>query len=178
MTHIAYLSDTWRWLGEHTGYDLLPQYVGRLDEAVNVTSAPPRLMSRINWLLDSQRIHDRRNWGYYPGSEWVFLKQFSARPDCIGHILYFERHREMLQRWSRVPKTVVATLHNHPDSVQLPTFYEDLHRLHSAIVFYQRDKELFEQFAESGKVATAELGPLKRLIVEKTEGNSFFVEER
>jgi|SRR5208282_159325 len=144
MTHIAYLSDTWRWLGEHTGYDLLPQYVGRLDEAVNVTSAPPRLMSRINWLLDSQRIHDRRNWGYYPGSERVFLKQFSARPDCIGHILYFERHREMLQRWSRVPKTVVATLHNRPDSVQLPTFYEDLHRLHSAIVFYQRDKELFE----------------------------------
>jgi glycosyltransferase involved in cell wall biosynthesis len=153
MIDIAYLSDAWRWHGEHSGYDLLPQYVRQLVDAVRVTSAPPRLASRINWMRDSVRFNDRRNWGYYPGSDRIFLKEFAARPGCIGHVLYFERHREMLKRWGRVPKTIVTTLHNRPDPELHPAFYEGLRRMHSAIVLYRRDKDFFEQFVESREVA-------------------------
>ncbi|HEV2175563.1 MAG TPA: glycosyltransferase family 4 protein, partial [Nitrospira sp.] len=59
----------------------------------------------------------------------------------------------MLERWSPVPKTIVATIHSRPEPSSRPDFYDDLRRLNSAIVMYQRDQSFLEQYVKSGKVA-------------------------
>jgi glycosyltransferase involved in cell wall biosynthesis len=147
MTDVAYLSDWWRWLGKRSSYGLLPQYVAQIDRTVRVTDTPARLLNRIVGQLRAPAQRPWRNWGYYPGSEAAFLRELSRRPGCIGHILYFERHHHLLRRWTEAPRTIVATLHHPPvQQKEFPRrFLDDLQRLHSAIVLYSCDLNLFEE---------------------------------
>jgi len=152
LTDIAYLSDWWRWLGEHSSYGLLPQYIAQLG-GVTVTVAKPRLTNRILGQLRAPAQRPWRNWGYRPGSEAAFLRAL-RHPGRIGHILYFERHHQVLARSHGAHEAIVATLHHPPDQHQeFPSrFIDDLRRLRSAIVLYTRDLEWFQRRLGASKV--------------------------
>jgi glycosyltransferase involved in cell wall biosynthesis len=169
VNDIVYLLDWWRWFGKHSSYGLLPQHIERLDHSLKVitteigvknrfgwmtTTSPIKVLSRLLWIM---KTPDRRPWrtsGYYPGSERVFLDELQRRAGCIAHILYFERHHLLLNRWREAPPTMVVTLH-HPPAQQSqfhPSFFEDLRRVHSGIILYQRDLEYFQRFVRSKKL--------------------------
>lgn len=83
-----------------------------------------------------------------------FIEEWSARPGAIGHVLYFEHHHAAFSAWRRAPRKIIATLHHPPAQIERwPRAHEDLRRVRSAIVLYQRDLDFFEHHVGRGRVA-------------------------
>lgn len=155
MIEIAYLSDSWRWLGAHSGYGQLPKYIGQLDGSIRISDTPARLANRIAWQLNAPSQPFWRNLGYRPGSERAFLHELRTRPGCVGHILYFECHHRLLAGCTPPGEAVVATIH-HPPAQQSDwdrSLYRDLQRLHAAIVLYERDVGFFARHVAPKRLA-------------------------
>jgi glycosyltransferase involved in cell wall biosynthesis len=145
---ICILEDKIPWFGRHTGYEALPQFV-----MGSVMQVRPRntLFARVFGKLYSM-------WKRWPArsqaatfSELELLWRWRRQPGAIAHTLYGEEHLRFFTRWNRAPRTWVATIHLPPSQWSEERF-EHLRHVQSAILLYQRDIAVFEQFTGEGRI--------------------------
>lgn len=148
---IHYLSDTWPWLGAHTGYHRLPNYVKSSGVKVNVTDTRfgfvDRCAGKIYCYLNGW--HDRRD-SVYAASEWRYSRKI--KNSGIHHILYYDVHYRLFERWNKAPESIIVTIH-HPPGRDFPEgMRENLKRLSSAIVLTTKDIGFYEKIIGKGRV--------------------------
>lgn len=153
--NIHYLCDHFPWFGEHQSYDQLPIYIKSDKLNIHITNTKygflqkciGKLYSLYNgwwWRRDSVRS----------AAEFRFLLSIMNRKDIISHILFFEFHNYFVEKWRKAPRYIIGTIH-HPPS-QSSRFglrlVENLKRLSSAVIMYQRDIKFFEQYIGQNRV--------------------------
>jgi len=148
---LFYLVDTWPWLGNHTGYHQLPKYVKDINFGINVVATKFGVLQRCLGRAYSvcHGWHDRRD-SVYAAAEMIFTRKI--RPEGIFHVLYYDVHYRMWERWQKAPRNIIATIHHPPGRVYLPGMRENLARLSSVIVLTTRDIELYESEIGKGRV--------------------------
>jgi glycosyltransferase involved in cell wall biosynthesis len=146
---VLYLADTWKWFGQHTGYAQL------VEGFASSGPLPPIFHSATGSTLNGfySRLYafsHQHAWcctGRDQRSESAFVAAWEKNHRAVGHVLYFERHHPLFSRWERAPARLVGTIHHPPDQIEQwhPELRNDLRRLTSAIVLYQRDLDYFER---------------------------------
>lgn len=155
-TDVIYLADTWKWFGQHTGYAQLVDGIISRDQPPAVVQSSTG--STLQGFASRLYAYTHRNaWccaGRDQQSERTFVEEWEKKPGSVGHVLYFERHHPLFQRWKRAPAGLVTTIHHPPDQMAQwhPDLLKDLRRVSSAIVLYQRDLDFFERHIGRGRV--------------------------
>lgn len=153
--NIYYLSDTWPWFGKHQCYRRLVDYV----KAIHQKTKEVRVKyNAIEYLLGKaylfiNRCFWRRD-AIFAAAECEYIKKYlkSIKDKDIYHILFYDTHYPMFNRWQKTPKNVIATIH-HPIGRKYPPFMEEnLRRLSSAIVMYKKGVDYFERYIGKGRV--------------------------
>lgn len=147
-----YLVDRWSWFGRHTGYDQVVSGLARQENVVH--SAESR------WNAVTSRLYAVTHSGAWccagrdRAAEASFVARWNEGRSTMGHVLYFERHHPMFRNWRRAPAELVTTIHHPPEQVRQwhPAVLEDLRRVASAIVLYQRDLDFFERYVGADRV--------------------------
>lgn len=153
---LVYLSDQWKWFGQHTGYSLVTRPEGAEGRAPGVIRCSNRgLLAGMESRLYA--MAHRGAWccaGRDSAAERAFLAKWRGSPRSIGHVLFFERHHPIFHFFDRAPARLIATIHHPPAQMDQwhPEVKDDLRRLSSAIVLYQRDLEFFERHVGPGRV--------------------------
>lgn len=137
--------------GKHSGYEQLPSYVQALCPGTKTVIPQNSLTNRIIGKLYSLY----RGW---PGrnqpdaaAELALSMAWRTTTQSVAHILYAEYHLMYLEGWTKCPSNLIATIHEPPSRWQ-PSQIEQLRRLSSAIVLYQRDIQFFENLIGKGNV--------------------------
>jgi len=152
---IRYLSDNWPWFGEHQSYGRLVHYVSEKAHSVKSVKTKYDVWSRLCGKVYSL-FHgewDRKDSIFANAErEYLSLMRKGERQGVVHHILYFDTHYLMFNRWKRAAPNIVATVH-HPVGRNFPEKMEvSLKYLSSAIVFCQEAVPYFEKYIGKGKV--------------------------
>jgi glycosyltransferase involved in cell wall biosynthesis len=146
------LADRIPWFGQHTGYGLLPRYLGA--DTRTVQSRTTLNQIRLGRLYRTLRRRPWRDDFVYAAAELRFALSSLAHPADVHHVLYGEGHHYYFERWRKAPANVVATLHHPPQqwAQQHPSFLDNMRRIGSAIVLYRCDLDAFEAHVGRGRV--------------------------
>lgn len=128
--------------GKHSGYEQLPTYVqGNVPcrTLVPRNSIADRIIGKLYSLY---RRWPNRN---QPdaAAELKMTLSLNTLTQAVAHILYAEYHLLYLDKWSKAPPNIIATIHEPPSRWQKYQL-DQLRRLSTAIVLYQRDKSFFQ----------------------------------
>ena len=147
MSHLI-LRDRIAWFGSHTGYEQLTRFNTNGHDCV----ISPRKGQLARYLGSAYgRFHGRVGRGATDLSELEFRLRRARQRPAASHILYLEQHLSLLQSWRKAPKDVIGTIHL-PPSVWKPEQCEQLSRLSSALLLYQRDIPFFEKYVGKGRI--------------------------
>lgn len=151
---VYYLADKIPWFGQHTGYDLLAEYIQKLNPATKSICLPHNIILRgLGKLYSSYKGWPSRN-SISALSELVFHNCLKNGQDEIQHILYFKHHLFYMDKWkdfSKSPQNIIGTIH-HPPAQWSEEDLRVLKKLPSAIVLYSKDIGFFEQFIGKNRV--------------------------
>ncbi|UCG34854.1 MAG: glycosyltransferase family 4 protein [Candidatus Omnitrophota bacterium] len=149
---VYFLSDHFPWFGEHQCYDRLPFFIQKSGSEIHIVDTQDRFSQRLigkfysiaqgwQWRKDSIRA----------ASELRFSRLFKEK-NSIYHILFFDLHYYLLQKWEKAPTNIIGTIH-HPIGRKFPPLMEEnLKRLSSAIVLYQDGVEFFEKYIGRNRI--------------------------
>lgn len=157
--HISYLSDKWPWLGEHSSYGQLPFYIRKL---------MPDLMPDIEIVTIKYNFFQRcigkaysifHGWWWrrdsiFAAGELRFLPFLSKlkKKDNLCHVLYFDNHHYLWERWKKSPKNIIGTIHWPTPRRIPPRMLENLKRLSSAIILSKCNLEFYESLIGQNRV--------------------------
>lgn len=149
------LVDRIPWFGRHSGYEQLVRHL----PPAGVDLACTHSRTTLNQIRLGRAYAALRRWGadtnpVYAAAELRFALNRTVYPRRVRHVLYGEMHHRFFERWTKVPAAVVATLHHPPQqhAEWPPVLVENLRRLSSVIVLYERDRERFEELIRPGTV--------------------------
>ena len=149
--NIQFLSNNIPWFGNHTGYEQLPLFFQTFHRKIQTISPKNKLLYRcIGKVYSVYRRWPKCN-PYNAAAELQFFLSIRNKPDSIHHILYLENHLLFLDKWAKASGNIMGTIHL-PPSQWNPTMLENLKRLSSAIVLYQRDLNFFENYIGKNRV--------------------------
>ena len=152
---IYYLSDKWSWLGGYSSYGRLPSYIRDAGHEAQNTEIKYGLSQRC--MGRAYSIFHGWPWrrdSVFAAGEFRFLRRLSALNDStsICHVLYFDNHHYLWERWKKSPKNMVCTIHHPPPRDIPPRMLGNLKRVSSAIVLTKRDLEFYESLIGRGNV--------------------------
>jgi len=147
--NLLLLRDGIPWFGRHTGYE---QLSGHLPGTHQVAVVAPRSGQLVRYLgSGSARLRGRMGRGATDFSELEFYVRRGLGRPAASHILYLEQHLELLKFWTKAPKNLFGTIHL-PPSVWRPEQCQQLSRLNSAVVLYQKDISFYEKHTGKNRV--------------------------
>ncbi len=147
--NLLLLRDSIPWFGRHTGYEQLSGYLQTTNQ---ITVVGPRAGILPRYLGSaSARLRGRMGRGATDFSELEFCLRRRLGKPAASHILYLEQHLNLLKFWPKESRNVLGTIHL-PPSVWHPEQCEQLSRLASALVLYQKDIPFYEQHTGKGRV--------------------------
>ncbi|UCH72442.1 MAG: glycosyltransferase family 4 protein [Thermoplasmatales archaeon] len=154
--NIYYLSDSWPWLGDHTGYHQLPYYIKKFNTKTQVIKSKYGLSQRLIGRAYSicKGWWQRRD-SIYAAAEYKFSHLVSKQPreeNSIFHVLYFDVHYFLWEHWRKAPKNVIGTIHHSPGRAFPLRMKENLKHLSSAIVLTSCDIDFYESSIGKGRV--------------------------
>lgn len=148
---INFLSNKIPWFGNHTGYEQLPQFLQNFSTKTQIYLPRARLLERcLGKAYSIYRGWSKRN-SYHAAAELKFFLSSQTKQSNIDHILYLENHLLFLDNWAKAPVHLIGTIHL-PPSQWKSSMLENLKRLSSAIVLYQRDLQFFENYIGQNRV--------------------------
>lgn len=152
---IYYLTDTWPWFGEHQCYGRLVHYIRQIEPHTKEVSIKHDLLHRIIGRTYSfVNGYLQRRDSVFAAAEYKFLRSClkDIVPSDIYHILFFDNHYPMFERWDKTLPNVIGTVHL-PLGRKHPVLMEkNLRRLSSAITMYNEGVEYFEKYVGEGRV--------------------------
>ena len=144
------LSNKIPWFGNHTGYEQMPLFLQKFQPDIQISSPKPGMLERfIGKAYSSYRRWPPRNQNDAAAELRFFMA--AQKQQCINHILYLEDHLLFLDHWSKAPINFVGTIHLPPLQWNFSKL-ENLKRLSSAVILYQRDLEFFETYVGKNRV--------------------------
>lgn len=130
------------WFGNHTGYEQLTKFIenSKSFENISVTNIAPKhnLSQRLIGKLYAKHRGWKKRSSYSSAAEFYFNLSNNNSQDKISHILYLEDSLPFLDKWQKAPKNLIGTIHLPPE-VWTEAKLNNLRRLSSAIVLYQKD---------------------------------------
>lgn len=149
MPSLLILRDNISWFGAHSGYEQLTRFIadGCYCSVVNL-----RRGQFARYLGSAYaRLQGRPGRGPLDLGELEFRLQHRFRRPDLSHILYLERHLDLLKTWPAAQNDLIGTIHQ-PASAWKPEQLRLLSRLRSAFVLYQRDASFFEEHLGKNRV--------------------------
>jgi glycosyltransferase involved in cell wall biosynthesis len=156
MLHaIHYLTDTWPWFDEHQCYGRLVHYVKQIQPQTKEVRVRYGLADKMAGRLYSIACgHPKRRDSVFAAAELRFSRSFLERmkADDIYHILFFDNHYQLFERWDRAPRNVIGTVHL-PVNREHPVLTDKyLKRLSSCIVMFNEGVKYLEKHVGRGRV--------------------------
>lgn len=145
--NIYYLSDRWPWLGRHTSYGQLPFYVRKIKPKTKTITLKYGLLQRcIGRAYSISHGWPWRRDSVFSAGEFRFLRFLPnlKKKDSIYHVLYFDNHHYLWERWKKSPKNMIGTIHHPIPRKFPPRMFENLKRMSSAIILNRQDKAFYE----------------------------------
>ncbi|MBL7071372.1 MAG: glycosyltransferase family 4 protein [Candidatus Omnitrophica bacterium] len=153
--NIHYLCDKWPWLGKYTSYNLLTRYIQKLNPHAKVVSVEFGLLQRfIGRAFSISHGWWWRRDSVFAAAEFRFLRFLRKleEKDSLFHILHFDNHHYLWERWKKAPKNIIGTIHYPPPRKLPPRMLENLKRLSCAIVLSQCDLDFYESYIGQNRV--------------------------
>ncbi len=151
LSQLVFLSQCIPWFGKYTGYEQLPKFINRITVKPKIINIKNSIVQRI--LGKAYSIY--RKWparnSFHTAAELQLAITKFFQPNSIYHILYLEASLPFLDCWQKAPVNLVGTIHLPPAQWH-PKMLENLGRLSSAIILYQRDLEFFESYVGKNRI--------------------------
>jgi len=152
---ISYLSDKWPWLGEHSSYGQLPFYIRKSVPVIELVTIKYEFFQRCigkaysifhGWWWRRDTIFAAGELRFLP-----FLSKLKKK-DSLCHVLYFDNHPYLWERWKKSPNNIIGTIHWPTPRRMPPRMSANLKRISSAIVLSKCDLEFYESLIGKGRV--------------------------
>jgi len=153
--NVYYLSDNWPWLGRYSSYGQLERYIRRLGAGVKTVAIEYNFFQRcIGKAYSISQGYWQRRDSIFAAGELRFLRFLPKLKEKgnICHVMYFDNHHYLWERWGKAPKNIVGTIH-HPCPRSIPPrMVDNLKRLSSAIVLSRCNLDFYESLMGHGYV--------------------------
>jgi len=149
--YIIFLCQAIPWFGKHTGYERLPMFVDRLTTNTQTINVQNGILHRILGRIYSIFRGWSNRSSYQMAAELKLAIARFLQPNSISHILYLEDSLPFLDYWKKAPTNLIGTIHLPPSQWEHNRL-ENLGKLSSAIILYQRDLGFFESYVGKNRV--------------------------
>ena len=149
--YIIFLCQAIPWFGKHTGYERLPMFVDRLTTNTQTINVQNGILHRILGRIYSIFRGWSNRSSYQMAAELKLAITRFLQPNSISHILYLEYSLPFLDYWEKAPTNLIGTIHLPPSQWDHNSL-ENLGKLSSAIILYQRDLGFFESYVGKNRV--------------------------
>lgn len=151
-----FLCDKIPWFGAHSGYELLPKYIGAhlsLRQIAPRGGLMPRLIGKGLSLLRGAPERNQAS----ACAELEFICRSMLEPGSLAHILYIENHMEYLHYWPSIPRRLCGTIHL-PISQWSPQSLGNLSRMRAAITLHRRGLSDFAPYIPEDRLHFVHFG--------------------
>lgn len=150
---IHYLVDTWNWLGSHSAYNQLCKSVNNNENSVSIQTTNRTTLNKATGKIWSTLTgQPTRKPAYYAAAELYTYLRYLSKKDHLIHVLYFDNHFYLWDRWEKTPRNLVGTIH-HPIPRQIaPDMELRLKKLSSAITLTSANFDHYESLVGKGNL--------------------------
>lgn len=150
---IHYLAEEPALYGRHSGYQLLCSATGEQCNVEVVLVKRSRWRGLLGLAAGAWLPRPEHRWHSLAGAELVFfLNSHALRADAVHHVLVYEQHHHLWQRWRKAPANLITTLHaSEPQRLPRPQL-ENLSRVSSLLVLSSNELEFLEARVGVGRV--------------------------
>lgn len=159
-SNLTVLTKDTGWYGGHSGfYERLGKILQGPPIQAKVTKPKKTLSRKLIGRLNSYRVGTPERDAHVCSAELEFFLRLRFLKDKYSCILNMDDHWPLLNYWNEVPRSLVGVIHlptsqwTTEDSKWTTSSFEMCKKLRSAVVLWEREIPLIEQFVGAGRVA-------------------------
>lgn len=151
---IHYLIDCWNWFGSHSAYHQICKGVKDRGNQISIQmthrSLPNQVVGKL-WSVFTG--YPNRKPAHYAAAELYTYIRYLSNKDKLIHVLYFDNHVYLWDRWKKAPKNLISTIH-HPAPLKVSSEAElRLRKLSSAITLTSVNFDYYESLIGEGNLS-------------------------